>query len=68
MIPGTSEVTRSPRRRATRMITRSKWVSSSLVPRITWRITSTAEITSAASNAQPNESTLIEDESMSDRE
>ena len=53
-----------PWRRATRRITRSAYVSSSLTPKITSRTTIAAEITSAASNADPNESTLIVRELM----
>ena len=59
-IPGSEVRTWPPCRRATRLITRSMYVSSSLTPRITSITTLAAAITSAAASAQPNESTWIE--------
>ena len=58
MIPGASVRLGSPWRRATRWITRSVYSSSSLVPAITWSTIETAAITSDASSASPNESTV----------
>ena len=48
-----------PCRRAIRRMTRSEYVSSSLAPKITSSTSIAAAITSAASSAHPNESTLI---------
>ena len=56
MIPGASVRVSAPWRPATRLITRSVYSSSSLVPVSTWSTIETAAITSAASSASPNES------------
>ena len=58
-MPGTSVTALAPWRRAIRRVTRRLYSSSSLVPRIAWRIRLTAEITIAASSASPNESTRM---------
>ena len=55
-IPGASVSTRSPERRAIRWITRSVYVSSSFVPKITSSTTPTADATSATRSADQNES------------
>ena len=57
MIPGTSVRGRAPWRRATRRTTRRAYSSWSFVPSMTWSTIETAEITSDASSAIPNEST-----------
>ncbi len=59
MIPGASVCVVPPWRRAIRRITRSEYVSSSFAPKITSSTSIDAEITTDASSAQPNESTLI---------
>ena len=57
MIPGTSVAVAPPWRRAIRWTTRTVYVSSSFVPKITSRNTLTAATRRAASSAQPKLST-----------
>ena len=68
MIPGTSVFVTLPCRRAIRCTTRSVYVSSSFVPKTTWRTTLTADATSAASSAHQKLETLIAPGATSDGE
>ena len=58
-IPGSRLSTRSPERRAIRLMTRSEYVSSSSAPSSTSSTTATAEVTSAMSSAAPKLLTWI---------